>query len=248
MAVFLMLPYNLVSFLTYWSKVFWSSIMMFQSYLFWTLEKNTMRVLVWPYYLRKMKQKVYWLLKYWFFTCTNTFDWYLFQSIFCLNPYLSCSNSFVLSRHNRATTGTYSFVSLISNVLAAAAFNNNAVFWQVNAFFWQVYFTIDRSHFKNHPKITEIFQWYLCFNVFSVSSSRISSYYPCFEFELFRICYVIIWIIFIILSQTSWRFCSILMAVFYEVIDQYHNMQVFGIIYLRIVYFVYAVSKCFTVF
>lgn len=68
------------------------------------------------------------------------------------------------------------------------------------------------------------------------------------NYNFIRICYVIICIIFIILSETSWRFCSILMAVFYEVIDQYHNMQVFGIIYLRIVYFVYVVSKCFTIF
>ena len=48
----------------------------------------------------------------------ETFDWYLFQVVVLLKPDCNCCNSFALSWVHKVTTGTWSFVSIIGNVVA----------------------------------------------------------------------------------------------------------------------------------
>ena len=50
---------------------------------------------------------------------------------------------------------------------------------------------INQRHFEN----TQVFPCHSCFNILCIISS---SCYYCLEFEWFRICYVIIWIIFVV--------------------------------------------------
>ena len=52
--------------------------------------------------------------KYWFCLSDQTFHWYLFQLIVLLKPSFNCCNSFVLSCVDKVTTGTKSFVSVIT--------------------------------------------------------------------------------------------------------------------------------------
>ena len=66
-------------------------------------------------------------------------------------------------------------------------------------------------------------------------------------FEWFRSRYIFIWIISIILPQTSWCF-QIIMAIFKQNIHWHHNIYMFCIIYLSIIYFTYAVSEWCTIF
>ena len=93
-----------------------------------------------PWKLLSIKQS-----KYGFSTCTDTFDWYLFQLIVFQKPDFTCCNTFALSWVDKVTNETLSLVSVIANVVAFVSLENTYFSDQVKTRLkWQLIKAIPR--------------------------------------------------------------------------------------------------------
>ena len=66
-------------------------------------------------------------------------------------------------------------------------------------------------------------------------------------FERFKLWYIIIWTMSAILPHTSWCF-RIIITVFFQIIHWFHNIYIFCIVYLNIIYTTYTISKWYAIF
>ena len=69
--------------------------------------------------------------KHGFGACTDTFSWYFFQLIVLLKLDFNFSSNLILSWVDKVTTGTYSYVSVIANVVAFVSLDNTHLLDQV---------------------------------------------------------------------------------------------------------------------
>ena len=131
--------------------------------------------------------------------------WLIFVLINCfLKPYFNCSSSFALSWVDKVTQ---SYISVIANFVFPAAEEITQSVDQVKI----------RSISQLIKGISRVLQklpkYFNSTGILTFFVLQVAGVFPVvinFEYEWFRICYIIIWIISVKLSQTSWCFWIII--------------------------------------